>query len=379
MKTKDRIRHIVKIILITGLIEIICLCTVICVGLAQKKTFGTVIDTEYSYSDALNKIKLNVYYAQDTILNRTFINNTYENYDYELKEALSETKKQFEVLESNPDKAFQKYTNVLSGDIEDFAELCNEDNPVDQTELLRKGRNIQADCATLQMYISSLIQSGKDSISMINLVSTCLSVITMIIIIGAVLTCILTAKSDGNVVAAEQQQTEKNAAKDLKASYTDPLTGLWNRKYIELCLNKKIEEHAKGCLFMIDMDNFKSVNDTYGHIAGDNILKAFATAMKESTRSYDICCRAGGDEFMLYADNLSEVQAVSFYKRLVKNSRTEFDKVSGGTSVTLSVGAEMIMKHYSYEELYDTVDKNLYYVKKTTKNNMYGISCISTV
>ena len=111
--------------------------------------------------------------------------------------------------------------------------------------------------------------------------------------------------------ALELEQLRKNLAdklekktrevSDMKSkSHKDSLTGLWNRSYTEEAVNELLEEDSSGALLMIDMDNFKAINDNYGHIAGDRVLVMFADTMREFCTEEDILCRIGGDEFVAF-------------------------------------------------------------------------------
>lgn len=81
----------------------------------------------------------------------------------------------------------------------------------------------------------------------------------------------------------------------------DPLTKLWNRVHTEESINEYLQERRhSGALIMIDLDDFKGINDTYGHIVGDEILKEFANTLDALTRENDIVCRLGGDEFVVF-------------------------------------------------------------------------------
>ena len=77
----------------------------------------------------------------------------------------------------------------------------------------------------------------------------------------------------------------------------DPLTGLYNRAGVKL-INARLEQISRGVLFMLDLDDFKSVNDSYGHAAGDKLLIAVARILEETFRADDIVARVGGDEFI---------------------------------------------------------------------------------
>ncbi len=156
-----------------------------------------------------------------------------------------------------------------------------------------------------------------------------------------------------------------------KAASKDALTGLYNRAYTEKEIEKDIKVGAGNAfLYMMDMDNFKSVNDTYGHIAGDNVLKCFSKVLRSVSRENDICCRIGGDEFILYCRNVNRDQAESIAKRILSSARKRLAEVEGGQKVTLSVGVAPINKDSkSFKEVYDAADECLYQIKKNGKND----------
>jgi diguanylate cyclase (GGDEF)-like protein len=93
----------------------------------------------------------------------------------------------------------------------------------------------------------------------------------------------------------------------------DPLTNLFNRRYLEETLDHEIARAAREgysiCIMMIDLDHFKKVNDTYGHEAGDKVLKAIATTLSRETRRGDFACRYGGEEFVVVMPNMNKLVA----------------------------------------------------------------------
>jgi diguanylate cyclase (GGDEF)-like protein len=87
-----------------------------------------------------------------------------------------------------------------------------------------------------------------------------------------------------------------------EAAYRDPVTGLRNRRYFEERLNEELGRLARypdkmGSLLVVDLDDFKQINDTHGHLMGDQILREVADLMSQTLRLEDVCCRFGGDEF----------------------------------------------------------------------------------
>ena len=158
---------------------------------------------------------------------------------------------------------------------------------------------------------------------------------------------------------------EQNTQKSL----TDALTGLNNRPFLEKKLGELINDDRSGTLFMIDLDNFKKMNDTYGHMVGDEVLKTFAEVLKMFARKDDILCRLGGDEFVTFYTDLTDREIVA--QKATDIIRIFSDKMGAmgyGGIVSVSIGAKITLGEESFEELYDRADKTLYLVKNGGKN-----------
>jgi len=99
------------------------------------------------------------------------------------------------------------------------------------------------------------------------------------------------------------KELEVNNKKLYEKSITDPLTGLYNREYMKEFLSKKIEESKRYkfplSIAMIDIDYFKKINDTYGHLIGDCVLKEIADLLKNNFRDSDVVSRYGGEEILI--------------------------------------------------------------------------------
>ncbi|WP_281744344.1 sensor domain-containing diguanylate cyclase [Thermanaerovibrio acidaminovorans] len=124
-------------------------------------------------------------------------------------------------------------------------------------------------------------------------------------------------------------------------SFKDPLTGLWNRKYLEARLEEELRRSARSgqavCIAMVDLSNFKAVNDTYGHEVGDRVLAEVARALSASVRSCDVLVRYGGDEFVVFSPGAGERELEGLLSR-VRASMEEMKLCSvGGISFDYGV------------------------------------------
>lgn len=154
-------------------------------------------------------------------------------------------------------------------------------------------------------------------------------------------------------------------------SCIDELTRLWNRKYVDKILPDMAIRSNRGYLFMVDMDHFKTINDTLGHNIGDEVLRDFANVAKNCLRPTDIICRLGGDEFMIFSPNISkDEQATAIYRRLRKAVKERFEGTPKDI-VTLSCGAIAYDKTLDFNKNYVRADEALYYVKEHGRNNFH--------
>lgn len=161
-------------------------------------------------------------------------------------------------------------------------------------------------------------------------------------------------------------------------SNKDALTDLWNRKYTEEQVNIDLANGNKGCLFMLDMDNFKSVNDTYGHKTGDEILKIFAEVLTECTRAQDIVCRVGGDEFILYSRDANTPEIVTAIAiRIIERFKARKKLFLPESQVSVSIGICLISNGESFTDAYSIADAALYEAKNAGKNTYHIIKSVS--
>lgn len=169
----------------------------------------------------------------------------------------------------------------------------------------------------------------------------------------------------------------KQYEKATQRSFTDALTGLRNRDYLKKKLTVLLESGGKGTLFMIDLDNFKQMNDTYGHIAGDKTLQNFAEVLNMYAREGDIVCRLAGDEFVTFYPGLTdESVAAKKAEGIIKGFADKMGELGYGGVVSVSIGIMITNGGEEFQSLYNKADKSLYFVKNNGKNayHFYGDS-----
>lgn len=172
----------------------------------------------------------------------------------------------------------------------------------------------------------------------------------------------------------------------LKHATLDALTGLNNRRQFEIRLKQETSQSSRKdtdlCCIMLDIDFFKKVNDTYGHAAGDCVLKGVAEIIMKTVREYDIPCRYGGEEFFILLPMTTFEQTKMVAERLRANiEKADIDireaKVKGipTLKVTASIGVNKYNKVQTPEEFYQGADKALYEAKIGGRNRVVSNDC----
>jgi diguanylate cyclase (GGDEF)-like protein len=154
-------------------------------------------------------------------------------------------------------------------------------------------------------------------------------------------------------------------------SIRDPLTRLFNRRFLEESLERELQLAARKkqqlAILFLDLDHFKRFNDTFGHDAGDMVLQSLADLLRRIFRSTDICCRYGGEEFAIILPESSSTNAAVRADELrleVKRLRLQYKKQTLG-QLSLSVGIAVFPEHGSTsDELLKVADQCLYESKK---------------
>lgn len=158
---------------------------------------------------------------------------------------------------------------------------------------------------------------------------------------------------------------------------TDPLTGLYNHRYFRDRLKREIELAARNgekvSLILLDLDHLKQINDTKGHLAGDECLRRVAEVIRSAVRSTDICARYGGEEFVVILPQCDREEALSVAERIRSMIASSF--VEGVGWVTASIGvATYPSGASSSEELIEMADRAMYMAKSAGRNRVRSLS-----
>ncbi len=161
----------------------------------------------------------------------------------------------------------------------------------------------------------------------------------------------------------------------LQTAYTDPVTGINNRTAMDNALAHDIElarRHKQPlALLMLDVDYFKQVNDSHGHIVGDAVLKQLAECIIDTIRRSDNVFRYGGEEFNIVLSNTSRDGALLLAERIRQAvAHHQFSYAGQTLHVTVSIGVAMLGKNDDLSELIDKADKALYQAKSTGRNRV---------
>lgn len=163
------------------------------------------------------------------------------------------------------------------------------------------------------------------------------------------------------------RETQRLAARMAELANTDPVTGLYNhRAFFEQSAQRMSEGPAY--LMVLDLDDFKHVNDTYGHLAGDAVLKQVGVLLREATRRVDVLGRVGGDEFAVLCPGVSsDEMALRIAERIIRKVNDSAG-ASVGNPVHISIGVACKQPDDSVRDLYQRADEALYTAKHKGKN-----------
>jgi len=162
-----------------------------------------------------------------------------------------------------------------------------------------------------------------------------------------------------------------NAVDDyIEGTYLDSMTKVLNKRGITEYAETAVASGAEVAVMMLDIDNFKDINDTYGHLFGDRVIMAVADVIKKVIGDHGVAGRVGGDEFMVILDSRGDEKKVRNYLRGIKmNVGTLFLDKLGGNKITCSIGVSRSqVDSDSFKVLYQIADKALYLAKQKGKD-----------
>ena len=172
-----------------------------------------------------------------------------------------------------------------------------------------------------------------------------------------------------NITKQKRLENELNVL-----AITDSLTGLYNRRYFfelaEKEFNRTLRHNHSLSILMFDIDHFKTINDTYGHLIGDQVLEQIAKSCRETLRDFDIIGRYGGEEFVVMMPQTDGDSAWLVAERLRQRlMKMRFNTSKGNINLTVSVGvAEILDSDSVIEHLLDRADQALYIAKQNGRN-----------
>jgi diguanylate cyclase (GGDEF)-like protein len=161
------------------------------------------------------------------------------------------------------------------------------------------------------------------------------------------------------------------------AAAIDPLSGLFNRRYLHVRLEEELERARRHqiplALLMIDLDDFKMVNDRFGHLVGDTVLKEAAVILRRTVRMFDVCTRYGGEEFAILMPNSGAQSAATVAERIRRRIESYRFAEPGlsALSVTASIGLAVSTAQLLPRDLIERADQALYQAKTLGKNRVW--------
>src|SRR3954464_2672140 len=173
------------------------------------------------------------------------------------------------------------------------------------------------------------------------------------------------------------ERLRDNVQMSIEMAITDALTGLFNRRYMETHVGTLVEQaSSRGkplTVLVLDIDYFKSINDTHGHDAGDDVLREFAIRIKKSIRGIDLACRYGGEEFVIVMPETDMAVATMVAERLRRRIAGEPFAIEQGTKaldVTLSIGLAALGSNDGAATILKRADQALYRAKRDGRNRV---------
>jgi diguanylate cyclase (GGDEF)-like protein len=171
-------------------------------------------------------------------------------------------------------------------------------------------------------------------------------------------------------LAFSRERLTENLTELTRIATVDAVTGLFNRRYFEGRLEAEVQrarrQRQELALLMIDIDDFKRINDTWGHLEGDRALRDVADLLRSGVRIFDVCARFGGEEFVIVMPGASAQVAMHVAERIRRH--VEQHAAHDALPITVSVGVGMLGTHHGVDDLIASADRALMAAKMAGKN-----------
>jgi diguanylate cyclase (GGDEF)-like protein len=186
----------------------------------------------------------------------------------------------------------------------------------------------------------------------------------------------LQALSAPAALALDLERAVARADASAEAAAIDPTSGLFNRRYFQIRIEEELQRSRRHqipvTLLMADLDDFKLINDSYGHLAGDAVIRDTAEILRRSVRVFDVCTRFGGEEFAVIMPGNGAEGAIRIAERIrdqIAGYRSDDPQLSG-MSITVSIGMAVSDSNTSAREFIVKADEALYQAKRAGKNRV---------
>lgn len=198
-------------------------------------------------------------------------------------------------------------------------------------------------------------------------------VLTLVLIVFSIIGGQISSLRRNLSISKSQQAKSIEIIREM--AIRDELTGLYNRRYLIELLdyekNRSLRSGGIFCLALLDIDSFKNVNDRYGHLAGDEVLKTVATMINKNMRNTEFCGRYGGEEFLIVITQTDIKGALICAERVRTNiENLLFPDISTDLKITVSLGLSEYQLGEGLEEIISRADQSLYRAKKGGRNRI---------
>jgi diguanylate cyclase len=279
------------------------------------------------------------------------------------------------IKSSKPDEFYKNFIKMLSQENikeEDLIECIFEKNK--EKESISKAKlALEEASKSIIENTSKLIEKANAPLNIIKTIESTEGLKPEII--NKIKKELLNFKMDLEKTARELQNQIEELKKTTQNLCKDPLTDLYSRSMMDVKLKEQFyllkRYNLTFSLIMIDLDDFKHINDAYGHTAGDSVLKYIGQFIKSSLRQSDFPIRYGGDEFLIILPNTNIHKAYAVAEKLLKQvNNYQFKKQESTFSVHLSIGIAQAQPNDTVSSIIEKADNALYESKRLGKNTI---------